>query len=397
MTTAGPVRSADSLSARDPLRAPFDWWLDFGRPPRIMGLDIARALAVLGMVGAHIGGVGDQFVLGEPATWSAAVNGNPSVLFAVLAGVSVAILTGRSAGPDIDRMLQLRLSLVGRGGAIFVIGLLLELLNTPIGIILALYGLLYIALIPFLRWPSWRLFAAAGVLAIVMPALLALVFALTLGPDGQAVGFVLYGLYPITVWLTLALAGLGVGRLDLARADTQLRVLGVATVVSAAGYLIGALGGDSAGDVEPVAGGFSGWGSAWDDYAQAFASMAPWESVRAAFFSVEPHSGGTAEILASGGLALVVIALCLLLSRPLRWPLLPVAALGSMPLTAYTGHVVSVFLIAGPGGFIADGAAWAATTVVLILGATLWSMLFGRGPLERLVGRVATAAATVRR
>ncbi|MDD7963710.1 hypothetical protein PUW80_15315, partial [Microbacterium sp. NE1TT3] len=78
------------------------------------------------------------------------------------------------------------------------------------------------------------------------------------------------------------------------------------------------------------------------------------------------HSGGTAEILGSGGFALAVVALCLLLSRPLRWALLPLAALGSMPLTAYTVHVVSIVVLVGPGGFVQSTAFWLLTAVALV-------------------------------
>ncbi|WEK60388.1 MAG: hypothetical protein P0Y60_13860 [Candidatus Microbacterium colombiense] len=72
--------------------------------------------------------------------------------------------------------------------------------------------------------------------------------------------------------------------------------------------------------------------------------------------AVDPHSGGTAEILGSGGFALAVIALCVLLSRPLRWVLLPLGALGSMPLTAYSAHVLVIMLVSGPAGYVTSNA-----------------------------------------
>ncbi|WP_244632035.1 MULTISPECIES: hypothetical protein [unclassified Microbacterium] len=102
-------------------------------------------------------------------------------------------------------------------------------------------------------------------------------------------------------------------------------------------------------------------------------------------------------MLGSGGFALAVIALCLLLAGPLRWVLLPLGALGSMPLTAYSAHVLSIVLVGGPGAFFSSNAVWAATAVGLLVVTTLWSMFFGRGPLERLVGRGAAAMAAVPR
>ena len=83
----------------------------------------------------------------------------------------------------------------------------------------------------------------------------------------------------------------------------------------------------------PHGAGESGEGG-WGEYPQALADADPLGAVLSAVFAVDPHTGGVAEILGSGGFALVVISLCLLLARPLRGMLLPLGALGSMPLSA---------------------------------------------------------------
>lgn len=367
------------------------WFREFGRPPRILGLDVARALAILGMAGAHIGETGsfDPF---DPSTWSALVHGRSSILFAVLAGVSVALMTGRSDLPDPARVPSLRLNLIGRGAVIFVIGLVLEMFGTPIAVILTLYGLLYVAVIPFLRWRPAHLLLAAAVLAVAGPPLLALVTALTLHPYGAGIGFVLYGSYPITVWMAFVLGGMALGRLHVERADTAAVALGAGVGLTVVGYGLGVVG-ILAGVGAPQGAAGSGEGG-WAAYPQALAESDPLGAVLASVFAVDPHTGGVAEILGSGGFALVVIAACLLLARPLRPLLLPLGALGSMPLSAYSLHVVSVALISGPGGFLQSNAFWAWTAIALIVLATVWSMFVGRGPLERLVGAAARAMAS---
>lgn len=380
------------------------WFHEFGRPPRILGLDVARGLAILGMAGAHIGET-EPFEWLDPSTWTDLVHGRSSILFAVLAGVSIALMTGRSALPERERIPAIRLNLIGRGAVIFVIGLALEMLNTPIAVILTLYGLLYVAVIPVLRWRPWQLLTGAAVLALVGPALLALLSAVALNPYGSGIGFVLYGSYPLTVWMAFVLGGMALGRLRVDQVRTAVVALAVGVVLAVVGYGLGGIGqaagvdggsgsssiidGDIGGDLIPPSG--------WEDYPQALAAVDPLGAVLRAVFAVEPHSGGTAEILGSGGFALAVVALCLLLSRPLRWPLLPLGALGSMPLTAYSAHVLSVALVGGPGGFFSNNGFWAATAVGLLIATTLWSMFFGRGPLERLVGRGAAAMAAVPR
>lgn len=346
--------------------SPVRWFYEFGRPPRILGLDVARALAILGMVGAHIGDTG-SVIWGDPRTWAALVNGRSSILFALLAGISIALMTGRSSIPARESIPDIRLRLVGRGAVIFVIGLTLEMLNTPIAVILTLYGLLYVAVIPFLRWTPGRLLAGASVLAFFGPPLLALVSELLRGPTGSGIDFVLYGSYPITVWMVFILAGMAIGRMQIQDTRSAWLMLGVGVVLSIVGYALGGLGAQS---------GMS-------------------EGAASAVFAVAPHSGGTAEILGSGGFALAVIAVCLLLSQPLRWAALPLGALGSMPLTAYSAHVLSIVLLVGPGGFLSSNTFWAATTLFLLIASTLWSMFFGRGPLERLVGKGATAMAAI--
>jgi uncharacterized membrane protein YeiB len=380
------------------------WFHEFGRPPRILGLDVARGLAILGMAGAHIGET-PAFEWLEPSTWTDLVHGRSSILFAVLAGVSIALMTGRSALPERERIPGIRLNLIGRGAVIFVIGLALEMLNTPIAVILTLYGLLYVAVIPVLRWRPWQLLTGAAVLALVGPALLALLSAVALNPYGSGIGFVLYGSYPLTVWMAFVLGGMALGRLRVDEVRTAVIALAVGVALVVVGYGLGGIGqasglGGGSGSSSIIEGDIGGEGmspSGWEDYPQALAAADPLGAVLRAVFAVEPHSGGTAEILGSGGFALAVVALCLLLSRPLRWPLLPLGALGSMPLTAYSAHVLSVALVGGPGGFFSNNGFWAATAVGLLIATTLWSMFFGRGPLERLVGRGAAAMAAVPR
>jgi hypothetical protein len=253
--------------------------------------------------------------------------------------------------------------------------------------------------IPFLRWKPWQLLTAAAVLALAGPTVLAFLNAVMLNPYGAGIGFVLYGSYPITVWMALVFAGLALGRLHVETIRTALIALGAGAVLLVIGYGLGGIGWATGfgGPVDGVLRGGDTVESGWAGYPQALADADPLRAVLGAILGVEPHSGGTAEILGSGGFAVMVIAVCLLLSRPLRWPLLPLGALGSMPLTAYSVHVVSIVLIAGPGAFIADNGFWAATAAGLLLLATVWSMFLGRGLLERMVGAGATAMASVPR
>ena len=58
-------------------------------------------------------------------------------------------------------------------------------------------------------------------------------------------------------------------------------------------------------------------------------------------WTAAPHSSGLLEVIGSGGFALGVIGLCLLVCRTfVTWVVLPLRAVGAMPLTAYTAQLV---------------------------------------------------------
>lgn len=383
MTTLSPAHSPASLAL---WQRPAHWWRTFGRPPRLMGLDVARGLAILGMVGAHIG------VGGDAQAWSGLVNGHPSILFAVLAGFSIALMTGRMNLPTPEDLPRLRLSFIGRGAVIFAIGLLLELLHTPVAVILTMYGLLYMIAIPFLRWRSRDLLILAAALAVFSPPLLAGLQAVTMVPTGPGLMLTLYGMYPITAWTALMLAGMAVGRMSLTRMRTVIIMLLTGLALEIAGSSLRGLPIATTSSDVWLATPASATNS-WEDYGPRLMSLDPGGLMVDAVLAGEAHSGGTVEIVSSGGFAFFVLGLCLLLSRPLRWILLPVAALGSIPMTAYTAHLVSIMAIASPGASPYDPALWGWTTVALLIGATAWSMFLGRGPLERLTARAARAMA----
>src|SRR4051812_8710723 len=78
---AGPAAPPPAPAAR---RAPEGRRIR--RPGRVTGLDVARALAVFGMLGAHFAGVPAD-IDASPSSWLGVVHGRSSILFAVLAGV----------------------------------------------------------------------------------------------------------------------------------------------------------------------------------------------------------------------------------------------------------------------------------------------------------------------
>jgi uncharacterized membrane protein YeiB len=344
-------------------------------PGRITGLDVARGLAVLGMFAAHLRLGRD---LGpDPSTWWALTNGRPSILFATLAGVSVALLTGRTTPPTGPDLTRARLRIFIRALWVFAIGWFLEALNTFVAVILGVYAVLFLLVLPFLRWPVRRLLLLAGVVAVAGPPLLVVLGQLLTeaGVAEQEVAFLaVTGYYPALLWIAFVLVGLAIGRLDLGTSQVRRRLAVVGAVAAVVGYGLGWL------TTTMLAG-----GRASDGPEEGF-GQPPGEWQIAWLTGAQPHSGTTYEILGSTGVAVLVIVGCLVLADRLPALIAPVAAVGALALSVYTTHVVALWVLMDVAPERTQGlATWLWFAVAAVLGAWLWRRLIGRGPLEWLL------------
>jgi uncharacterized membrane protein YeiB len=338
------------------------------RASRIVGLDVARALAVFGMLGAHVGAVADD-VAPDPATWLGIVNGRPAVLFAVLAGVSLALLSGRTVPLTGGELARTRTRLLVRAAWLFAIGGALEALGTDIDVILGVYAVLFVLALPFLRWPPRRLLVAAGVLAVLTPPVGLLLAQYLYSTDAAETPFdslAVTGSYPALIWWTFVLVGLAVGRCDLGSGQVRTRLAAAGTGLAVLGYSGGWLTTQWAG---------GGPGADSDE------QPARWDP--ALLTGARPHSGTTFEIVGSVGVALVVIAVCLVVADRLPVAAFPVASVGSMALTVYSAQIVAVWATGTQES--GDNRMWVAYVAVALVLATTWRLVLGRGPLERLI------------
>lgn len=409
--------------------------------PRLPGIDVARALAIFGMIAAHVAAGPSSVSIMDPSTYPALVHGRPAVLFALLAGVSISLMTGRGERPtSVNGVQGIRLKLIGRALAIFLIGLVLEQLGTGISIILTFYGVLYAVALPFV-WAKTRTLIIVGTcLGVVGPSLLAIIqYLLPKGNASPTIGLVLGGVYPLPVFWGILLLGMALGRLHLQSTRALAGLVAVGVCASAIGYGVGSMWGN---DEEPK----NGWinqddrngtsqpdwsavisklkkqkpqqsdgvqpkdqtaqssgGSAsdegiesrWGQYWDALDSTKELkDSLKRSLVDSAPHSGGTAEFVGSGGFALIVVALCqLIVSRARRW-FIPIAVTGAMPLTIYTAHVIIVFAVGGPAGTVVSNPLYWSLVIGSIVFANVWMAFFGRGPLERFPRWLGNKAAT---
>ncbi|MET0788217.1 MAG: DUF418 domain-containing protein [Cellulomonas sp.] len=325
---------------------------------RIVGIDVARGLAVLGMMTAHVGP-------DDPYGFSELADGRPASLFVVLAGLSLGLLSGGASPVMGTRLVQARVRILVRALLLLAIGELLVLLATPVAVILPTYGLLFALGCLALRWSRPALLTAAGVVAVLGPPLGQTIAAELEGrPATTLVALATGHFYPAIVWLAYLLVGLAVGRSDLR--DRSLRAVGALVGV---GLVI------------------LGHGGSW-----VALHVLHWPIGLA---TSEPHSSTTFEVVGNVGVALLVIAACLALAE--RWPavLAPLAAVGSLALTAYTVHVVAIAVLGRTVVYDATVEVWLAFLLTTVALCWLWAATVGRGPLEWVLHRVSTSAADV--
>ncbi|MGI9017466.1 MAG: DUF418 domain-containing protein [Euzebya sp.] len=330
---------------------------------RIQGIDMARALAILGMVTVHFGPFDPETstLVGKVYRFS---YGRASVLFVLLAGVGISLLF--RARPAT----QARIRIAWRVLVFFPVGVMLQGLPTPVAVILQFYAIYYalggVVATLRTRWlglltVTWLVLGPLIFLALQDPTLGGRGTATDLGDPVRLIGdLLLTGFYPLVTWAPPLLIGLLVGRTDL-RDTTSNMVLTVAGLATAAvaygGSEIGrASGGDLAGS---------------------------------SLLLAEGHTGAPLNVLGTSGVAVAVLGICLLVARGLPRISWHLVAIGQMALTVYVGHLL--VLAVQPEWLEGRASVSDAVTkvgrfylVVAVL-CVAWRAFFQRGPLEALL------------
>ena len=350
---------------------------------RLIGVDAARALALIGMMSVHVLPGTDPD--GSASTAYLISSGRASALFAVLAGVGLALANGATRLPTGKEWPAAAAGIVGRAAVLGVIGLALGDLDSGVAVILVNYAFLFVIAAAFISMPARRLWVMALLWALIVPAI---AFWLRLWiPDstGSVPGFVelfdpavflsevfLTGYYPVLPWIAYLLAGMAAGRSDLRSRPAAVWLLGGGVAVAVAAKLIsGALLDvfDPVGLENPV------------QFFGATPTDSWWYLVVAT-----PHSGTSLDLLHTIGTSLAVLGACLLLAAAGRWLVAWLAAAGGMTLSLYSTHVLA--LTAGWG--LHDRPtllAWNVAAAIVI--GLAWRTLVGRGPLETFAASVA--------
>ena len=357
------------------------------RSPRIIGLDIARAFAIIGMVIVNFKITMGAEEGGPPwlRTFAALFDGRAAATFVILAGVGASLGSRRAReSGDHDQERRARVTLAKRALFLFVLGWAFF----PIwpADILHYYG-------AYLAIGSIVLFAPSKRLLALAAASVAVSFAFIISFDPLAnwnlddysyrglstpVGFLrnlfLDGFHPILPWVAFYVFGLWLGRTDL-RDPVWRRALLVRSAIVVAATEV------------------SAWivvgpkGASLDDLDER-----SWRWL----FSVEPIPPLPLYLLAGAGTAVLVICGSTWLGEHLPQKMsAPLVSTGLMALTIYLAHVLVGMVVLDSFGRLEDQTlGWAVLTSLVFSAAAIvsswaWRRRFDRGPLEVLMRRVA--------
>jgi uncharacterized membrane protein len=370
------------------------------RTSRAIGIDVARAIALIGMVAVHEFGLSDD---NDQMTWAFAIfGGRAAALFALLAGVSIAFVERRSRGHLTGRTLAAdRAALVVRGLLILLSGLLLGYMGAPLETILPYFGILFLLAVPFYGRPSRLLIVSGLLFAVLGPVLLHLLGRrLPEQPDPTSdytlveafkypVPFVsdmlLSGFYPTLLWMAYICAGIVIGRQVLTSRKVALAITGWGAGLAIAAWtlshlLLGPLGGMqrlveatrdmTSTDITNVL--------AYGPETTLMPNTTWWWLA-----AVSPYSNTPLNVLHNLGAAMALVGVVLLLTRSGGKIYSPFAAFGAMTLTLYSAHVIILSLDVLDENRPMIGL-WI-QIIAFMLFAVVWRSSVGRGPLELII------------
>ena len=377
-------------------------------PGRLRGIDAARGLALLGMMATHLLPTFESNADLTPTWIGLTLSGRAAALFAVLAGVGLALSTGKHRPLDGPELSAARRGVALRALVIAAVGLTLGGLEVNLAIILVHYAALFLCVLPFLGMGLKRLCAWAGgwILAspmlayLLRPWLLAANPPLELGhnpawedlstPTRLLADLFFTGYYPVFQWLSYVLVGLVIGRLMLAKPLVPVVLLVVGSAVAFAAKTLGVAAMESWGGRAALEEILDSPGYPLDSVLQVNLTGIRQEGSWWWLASAAPHSGTTLDLLHTSAVAAAVIGVCLLLGRLAEWVdldlLLPLRGAGAMTLTLYTVHVwvVSGFYLKPlPAGWTEDGMYFVQAATAIVVGM-VFALLKWRGPLEWL-------------
>ncbi len=337
---------------------------------RIEGIDLARALAMAGMLITHfvLGFLAEDTLLGTAAL---VFDGRAMPLFVLLGGVGVTLMTARSATPD--------RALLVRAAILMAVGLAFTEWVDFIFIVLQAYSLFFILAVGLRRLPTPVLPALASAMVAIgaftyqtvgeAPALTRYnqLFTSTEGVES----LVFDGAYPLFPVGAFFVVGMWLGRLDL-RSGRVASAMAVGGTVVGVGTVAAADALARALDAERTLG--YGWTTgvfAWSE-----------------LLGVKGHSEMPAWVISATATSIAVLGFSLLAATRRPRLVAPLVAVGTTALTFYLIQAALTTRIEDSYFELPLARQWLAAAGIYVgymIVAVAWRRWFGAGPAERLL------------
>lgn len=355
------------------------------KPPneRIAGLDLARAMAIIGMIIVNY-----KLAMGAQdagPNWlrmaTELFEGRASALFVILAGIGVSLMTAKARTSGNEELLKAsRKTLCRRAAFLFVAGI--GLLGIGWSADILHYYAVFIALSALLLRLSDKKLLGWMIVILTTTYLQLLYFDYSYGWSADYheyaglwtwPGFVrnllFNGFHPLFPWLAFFLLGLWLGRKDwLIRKETRGRLLVIAASIAVVTELCSGL---------------------------LVRKLSPGLGAEAAqaLFGSKPMPPNLIYVFASAAWALTVLVLCIEFAeqRKGRKPLQILLTTGQLSLTHYVAHVIIGLVPLQLLGVLENGSVVLSTIHACLFYAAAvafsvyWKKRHNRGPLELLM------------
>lgn len=344
---------------------------------RLLALDAARGLAVIGMFVQH-------FALNNFN--ASIVSGNTMILFILCSGISFSIMSQRMIQKGVEPA-AFRAQMLARAVFIDLIGYLLIMLNGPFAVILPAYAALFVLALMLYRCSTRTLVKISILLFVVGPPLM--IVGYSAFSNAYFLSDIAGGPLSALGVLPIFVVGLIIGRLNLhnMRNGVKLTVIGAIMLVISKLFSNLVLPGLNQSFVDWLLKSTNMATTQPDQYAIWPFNVDPpqWHML----LTAAPQSGTIFQLLIGLGASLLVLGIACLIAKKGAVFLTPFVAVGKVALTLYAAQFILawVFELAGINYFLGDILFGDLLVVLITLIVGMLLVRFSNGPLEMMMRR----------
>ncbi len=294
---------------------------------RLLALDAARGLAVIGMYIQH-------FALNQ---WNSFVSGNTMILFMLCSGISYTIMAERMLEKNAGSK-PLNMRILARSVFIDFAGYVLIMLNGPFAVVLTAYAMLYLFTLPLVHLETKKLFLFSGIAFFVCPPLM--VIGLSLFENAAILADIAGGPLSALAWMPVFLMGMAIGRSDLHKTENAVKFIASGAMILIPVKIVDVfvMRGLYNSYMEWAASNLSIVNAEVDAYAMWPHNTQPimWQML----FSSSPQGGSTCELLIGTGGSLILFGVLCLVGNKYGKILKLFCNVGKLSFTMYVLQIV---------------------------------------------------------